>query len=183
MHREDLSDEQAVQLALSGRESGMSVLYDRYSNLVYRKCIALLKNREEAKDVTHDVFIQAFLKLSTLKEGEKFGGWVSAIAYRKCFDVLRLRRSHFEVEIDGPLPEELERDSELEEKLWKEERMQDMEKAFLELPVPERALLLMRYQDGLAVKEIQDILGINESAVKMRLKRARDRLGQLMEKA
>ena len=86
------------------------------------------------------------------------------------------------MEIDGPLPEELERDTELEEKRWKEERMQDMEKAFLDLPVPDRALLLMRYQDSLAVKEIQDILGINESAVKMRLKRARDKLAQLMEK-
>ena len=56
-----------------------------------------------------------------------------------------------------------------------------MEVVFEKLNADDKLLLLMRYQDGMSVRDISESLGVGESAIKMRLKRSRDRLGDLIE--
>ena len=74
-------------------------------------------------------------------------------------------------------------DIELENKLLKDLQLNQLEKLFKELKADEKMVLLMRYQDGMSVKQISTSLSIGESAVKMRLKRSRDRLAELLKQA
>ncbi|MFT5885161.1 MAG: DNA-directed RNA polymerase specialized sigma24 family protein [Arcticibacterium sp.] len=64
-------------------------LYKRYMDRVYAKSYFLTKDRSEAKDLTHDVFILVFTKLNTYKGLSPFFGWIDAIIYHHCLQYLR----------------------------------------------------------------------------------------------
>jgi RNA polymerase sigma-70 factor (ECF subfamily) len=71
-------------------------------------------------------------------------------------------------------------DIELENKILHDVQLTQLEQAFEYLNAEEKIILMMRYQDSMAVKEIAETLSIGESAVKMRLKRSRDRLANIL---
>lgn len=152
------------------------VLYDRYSTLVYNKCFGFAKNEDEAKDLTQDVFLKLFVKLASFKGKSKFSTWLYAFTYNHCVNyVTRNTAKKFEkqsvdyTDIEN-LSEEENDNSFLEMKV-------DKLKEALELISPEeKMILLLKYQDFLSIKEIESVLGIGESAVKMRIKRAKDKL-------
>ncbi|MDX2301269.1 MAG: sigma-70 family RNA polymerase sigma factor [Microscillaceae bacterium] len=176
-----LSDAEVIDCFLAGGDKQyLSVLYQRYATDVYRKCIAMVKNDEIAKDLTHDIFLKAFLKLADLKEKNSFKYWIKTIAYHSCIDYLNLKKSIQ----TGSLDENKEirsDDSESEEKILQEIDLQQLEILLEKLPDADRLILLMRYQDDLSLKEIQDTLGIGISAAKMRLKRAKEKLAELFQ--
>lgn len=71
-----LTDEDLVsRIAKTNNSILFGVLYDRYSNKVYNKCIGFVKNEEEAKDLTQDIFLKLFIKLSSFKGQSKFSTW------------------------------------------------------------------------------------------------------------
>ena len=75
-------------------------LYDRFSKVVYNKCYGFSKSKEEAEDLTHDVFIRLFVKLRTFKGNSKFSTWLYTIAFRLSISKTRKKKVHF-FEIDA----------------------------------------------------------------------------------
>ncbi|WP_136481352.1 RNA polymerase sigma factor [Cognatitamlana onchidii] len=153
------------------------ILYDRYSTLVYNKCYGFSKDEDEAKDLTQDVFLKLFVKLSSFKGKSKFSTWLYAFTYNHCVNyVTRSTAKKFEKQsVDY---KDIENLSEKEEDDASFLSMRvDKLKVALELISPEeKMILLLKYQDFLSIKEIESVLGIGESAVKMRIKRAKDKL-------
>jgi RNA polymerase sigma-70 factor (ECF subfamily) len=152
------------------------ILYDRYATLVYNKCYSFAKDADEAKDLTQDVFLKLFVKLASFKGQSKFSTWLYAFTYNHCVNyVTRNTAKKFEKQsVDY---KDIENLSEGEEDNSLMDMRVDKLKIALELISPEeKMILLLKYQDFLTIKEIESVLDIGESAVKMRIKRAKDKL-------
>lgn len=157
------------------------VIYDRFADKVYFKSLSLVKSKEIAKDLTHDVLVRVFLNLNKYRGESTFYSWVMAITYNYCIDYLekekKLRFSDIE---SHALVLADTNEIELENKILKELNLNQLESMFAVLNPKEKLILMMRYQDGMSVKKIAQILKLKESAVKMRLKRSRDHLAELL---
>ncbi|MGB5417318.1 RNA polymerase sigma factor [Algibacter sp.] len=173
-----LSDEDLVEAIVKTKNTLLfEVLYDKYAGLVYNKCYGFAKDGDEAKDLTQDVFLKLFVKLGSFKGKSKFSTWLYAFTYNHCVNyVTRNTAKKFEkqsvdyTDIENLSEEEAEDESFLTMKV-------DKLKVALELISPEeKMILLLKYQDNLSIKEIVNALSIGESAVKMRIKRAKDKL-------
>ncbi|QQS29748.1 MAG: RNA polymerase sigma factor [Sphingobacteriales bacterium] len=174
-----LPDKDLVALIIdSGDTSLFGELYDRYANKVYRKCISMVKNTEDAQDLAHEVLVKAFLNISKFAGNSSFSTWVYAITYNQCIDFIRSKQKIKLSDADNERLPDLtdERDSELVDKELFEIEINLLMQLLQLLNPDDRAILLMKYQDDMSIEDIQTVLNLNSSAVKMRLKRARDRL-------
>ncbi len=172
-----LTDEDLVNAIVKNNDTLLfEVLYDRYAGLVYNKCYGFAKDSDEAKDLTQDVFLKLFIKLASFKGKSKFSTWLYAFTYNHCVNyVTRNTAKKFEKQsVDYKDIENLSEDE--DDNSFTDMRV-DKLKAALELISPEeKMILLLKYQDYLTIKEIESVLDIGESAVKMRIKRAKDKL-------
>ncbi len=173
-----LPDEDLVKVIVKTNNTLLfEILYDRYATLVYNKCFGFAKDADEAKDLTQDVFLKLFVKLASFKEKSKFSTWLYAFTYNHCVNyVTRNTAKKFEKQsVDYKDIENLSYHEENDTSFL--DMKVDKLKVALELISPEeKMILLLKYQDFLSIKDIESVLGIGESAVKMRLKRAKDKL-------
>lgn len=173
-----LSDEELVKQIVADNDPMLfGKLYDRYVKMVYNKCYGFVKSADEAEDLTQDVFLQLFIKLRTFKGKSKFSTWLYSFTYNFCVNYvnrnkqLKIRDKSVQVESsEYKLTEEVPDESLFEMKADK------LKKCLEIISAEERSILLLKYQDGASIKELVNLLDIGESAVKMRLKRAKERL-------
>ena len=152
-----------------------TLLYNRYAPKIYAKCITLLKDEGYAKDATQEIFIKVFTNLAKFGEKSKFSTWVYSITYNFCIDFLRKKKKQQKVFSD-----EIEKapdiiDDNISDKVILELEIGQLKKVLESIPVGDKAILLMKYQDGMSIKEISDVLNKSDSAVKMKLKRAKEK--------
>jgi len=185
-HTTELSDEDLVKKILSSKDkkvqrSFQEDLYSRYVKKVFFKCVSIVKNRDTAKDLAHDIMVKMFLNLSKFKGEAPFGSWISSISYNHCINFLRKENKIRFSDLDD-VKEKIADNNESEEKELLEMKLNQLEQIFQYLSEDERLILLMRYQDEMSIKLIAEKLEMGESAVKMRLKRSRDHLAKLFKK-
>ncbi len=176
---EKLTDDDLIKVIIaSGETEHFGILYNRYANKVFRKCLTMLKNDTVAQDLSHDILIKAFLSLANFKGKSKFSSWIYAITYNQCIDYLRKQRRYQNVELGDNMDITVDDESTMI-KMMQEVRISRLKELMYALSEEDRIILLMKYQDELSIKEIEATLNIKQSAVKMRLKRARERLEKL----
>jgi RNA polymerase sigma factor (sigma-70 family) len=176
-----LSDEAVVERILAGEQQLQEVLYDRYSAKIYHKCLSLLKDKEAAKDCTHDIIVKIFMNLANFKGKSAFSLWVHSISYNYCIDYLtKQKRTGFSEFGNNDYENLADDEDSLQNKLLQDLKLTQLEAVFELLGADEKLILMMRYQDGMSVRDISETLDIGESAVKMRLKRGRDHLAELI---
>lgn len=176
-----VADEDIVKLLnKEGDTSLFSIIYERYHDKVLDKCYSLLHNRELAEEFTEDVLSKTFEKLSGFRGNSSFSSWLYSITYNHCIDFLREKKKlHYpNWNTQNDLPEIID---DLEEDLT-DVHYSRMMKILDIMHTEERAMLLMKYQDDLPIKEIADSLRLTEGATKMRIKRAKARLVYLYKK-
>ena len=176
-----LSDKEILQqIKDTGDTKLFGELYDRYANKVYRKCISMVKNNADAQDLCHEVLCKAFLNISTFAGKSSFSTWIYAITYNQCIDFLREKKKKQTLDYDELPPSKLDipsdDDDAIEQKFLFEIELERLELLLDKLSSDDKIILLMKYQDEMSIADIQKILQLSGSAVKMRLKRARDRL-------
>ena len=175
-----LTDEALVEAIVKTNDTLLfEVLYDRYASMVYNKCYGFANGADEAKDLTQDVFLRVFVKLASFKGKSKFSTWLYAFTYNHCVNYVT-RNTAKKIEKQSVSSDSIENigediDSTREFESMKVEQL----KRVMELISPdEKMILLLKYQDNLSIKELSQALDIGESAVKMRLKRAKEKLVQ-----
>ncbi|GAB3890914.1 RNA polymerase sigma factor [Spirosoma agri] len=170
------SDEELVRLYVETQKNAyFERLYERYCDKVYRKCLSFTKDPVQAEDLTHDIFLKLVVKIGGFKEQAKFSTWLYSITYNYCTDQMRSPQRRAEVYMDeGWERLDVGEDDGLAE--LAEMEAQQLKKALDKLDPVEQSLMLMKYQDDVSIREIANLNGITESAVKMRLKRTRDKL-------
>lgn len=177
LHKMDtISDEELVQLYVeTQRNAYFERLYKRYCDKVYRKCLSFTKDSVRAEDLTHDIFLKLVVKLSSFRQQSKFSTWLYSITYNHCTDQLRSQSLRREIHIDDGWERITIGDDDGLAELAEMEARQ-LQKAMHQLPIEEQTMLLMKYQDDISIRDIATLNGTTESAVKMRLKRSRDKL-------
>ena len=171
-----------VLSAKNGNKKAFDKLYKLTSNDVWFTCVSLLKDEENAKDIMQETYITAFLKLDTLKDEEKFCGWLTAIATNKSKNKLK---GKVEYQIDD---EVLITEAETDELMLPEEYITKAEKRKVLLQIMEDTLsfnqyqvVLMFYFNELSIAEIAQALEISEGTVKSRLNSSRAKMKTAIE--
>jgi RNA polymerase sigma-70 factor (ECF subfamily) len=170
-----LTDEDIAQRIISEGQSGLfEILYKRYQPKVFDKVNSFIKDRQKSEEFTNDILSKVYEKLPGFKGNSAISSWIFSITYNYCIDYLRFQKKLHYPDWNRnndlhEIPDETEEDLSgvTYENLMK----------ILEMVHPEeKALVLMKYQDELSLKQIASTLRISEDAVKMRLKRARTRI-------
>lgn len=177
-----LTDEELVAKIVQTNNTHLfAVLYDRYASVVYNKCYGFAKSKEEAEDLTHDVFIRLFVKLRTFKGRSKFSTWLYSFTYNFCVNYVQ-RNVHKKQEKVTVVTDQVKEDSSVEEiddAVMFALKSEQLAKALNMIEPNEKMVLLMKYQDDMPIKEIAQLLELGESAVKMRLKRAKEKVVEI----
>jgi len=153
------------------------VLYDRYARMVYNKCYGFARSQDEAEDLTQDIFLMLFIKLASFKGRSKFSTWLYSFTYNFCVNYVNRNKqrkmsdqSVSMDDVDYKMAEEVSDESIYEMKVNR------LQKALGRVSPEDKSILLLKYQDGASIKELADVMELGESAVKMRLKRAKAKL-------
>lgn len=156
------------------------VLYHRYYAVVLDKCFSFVKERPLAEELAEDIFSKIFEKLPSFRHLSTFSSWLYAVTYNHCIDYLREKRKlHYpDWSSENALHEVVDEAEDQIDEINYENLVVILESIHPE----EKALLLMKYQDNLSMKQIGKALRISEDAAKMRLKRARTRVLYLYTK-
>lgn len=166
------SDEEIVQRVVEGTGGDYALLVDRYQrpvfNLMYRYC----RSDEEAADLSQDVFLRAYERLSSFDCRRKFFPWLYTLALNRAKDWQRrnsrrlkeLARLQWETE-------PVRARSQQEEQLLSREEVQSLYGALDTLADTTREIVLLRFKEELPIRDLAEIFGLSESAVKMRIVR------------
>ena len=167
---------EAIKKVQNGREQSISALeflIEKFKNRIFTVCYRIIGNIEDAKDISQDTFVEIYMKLKTLQDPRKFSVWIYKIAVNKSINFLRKKRRVLLFSKANSFVTE-EKDKEIIKR--------DTINFLLNRLTPDyRAVLVLFYIEDKTIKEIASILDITESAVKMRLKRAREKLKKFTE--
>jgi RNA polymerase sigma-70 factor, ECF subfamily len=167
------SQEQAIEVVLvravlDGDRDGFARLYDLYAPLVHGILLARVP-RVEVDDLVQDIFLHAFKKLHTLRDGAAFGPWIAMIARNRAVDFHR--RSKETVEIDDDIRGSEAHDS----------RANEILELICNLPEAYRETLVLRLVEGMTGPEIAARTGLTPASVRVNLHRGmkllREQLG------
>ncbi len=170
-----MSDEDVIKEYLATQNSAyFDVLYKRYSGKIFGKCISLLKEEAKAADATQEIFMKILLNLSKFSGKSKFSTWIYSITYNFCIDVIRRAKKDPSLLVDDI---ETKHDvvDDIEDTYLLELKVSRLKVILEEIPAMDKSFLLMKYQDDMSIREISEITKKSESAVKMKIKRAKQK--------
>ena len=171
-----MNDRELVRRVKEGEISAFAILVEKYEKEIFEYCYFLLNDREEAFDMTQETFLKAYTNIKTLRREEDFKFWIRRIARNSCFK--RIKKIRKEKDI---IKTQKEDTISLDSYVIKKEREEKVKRALNKLPEKMREIIILRDIEGLAYKEIKEILNIPMSLVKVRLFRARNLLKKILE--
>ncbi len=174
----NITDEELIQRIVEDNNSDLfGVLYDRYASVVYNKCYGFSKNSAEAEDLTQEVFIKLFLKLGAFKGKSKFSTWLYSFVYNHCVNYVNrdIAKKQEKVTVVTDVIEDVDIE-EIEDADLFQMKSDKLLRALEIIEPSDKMVLLMKYQDDMTIKEIEENLDLGSSAVKMRIKRAKARV-------
>ena len=181
------NDVQLIRRILSGDDGAFSTLVQKHQKGVHALVWRKVSDFHYAEEITQDTFLQAYKKLSTLKNPNQFAGWLYVIANRLCLNWIERHKPAMQSLEDTPV-EEIEESSyihytsEQREAEGTEHRYEIAEKLLSKLPESERTVVTLHYLGEMTAKEISEFLGVSVNTITNRLWRARKRLRQDQER-
>ena len=151
-------------------KNDIEAVYDMYADMLYRLSLSYLQNSEDARDAVQDVFIKYATASDIFKDDEHKKAWLIRVTVNCCNDMLRRRKLRNYVPLDE-ISETVSMD---------EESSSDIMNCLKLIPPKNRAAVILHYLEGYSVEETAKVLKISVSAVKMRLKRGREALYELI---
>ena len=182
---EALSDEILITRIANADQRAMRTLFARHRVAIYRWLVRLVGEEGLAEDLLSDVFLNVWRKASSFEGRSSVSTWLLAIARHKALSARR-RRTQVEraVELDDELAWTMADPADNPELLLEKKDRQDLLRRSLARLSPEHGEVIdLTYYHGKSIKEIAEIVGINEATVKSRTFYARKRLAQLVAAA
>jgi RNA polymerase sigma factor (sigma-70 family) len=178
-----LNDNELISKVLSGDQQAYATLVNRYQNYVFTLALRFTKNREDAEEVSQDIFIKAYRALADFRGASKFSTWLYTIVNTTCITFLRKKRLEVH-SLDNEKVFELadSQDSGMRANLVEQKsRLAMVNYAIKMLSTDDAEVITLFYKGEQTLEEIAQILGIEANTVKVRLHRARTRLKEKME--
>ena len=170
-----VTDEELVKLYLETQNVAyFNLIYKRYSGKIFGKSLSLLKSESEAEDATQDIMMKILMNMSKFSGKSRFSTWIYSITYNYCIDFLRRKKKDPSIYVDDFI-ENLDVEEDVEDKFLLEMNVKRLKVILEDIPTGDKAILLMKYQDEMSIKEIGAILDKSESAIKMKIKRAKQK--------
>ncbi len=168
-----------IRQAIAGDHEAFTRLVEVYQIPVYNLAYRMLGDAKEAEDAAQETFLRAYTRLSTYQTDKKFSSWLLAIASHYCIDRLRRRRfTWLSLDELPPLNQTADEHNHPEKAAIQQEERDEVRKLLNRLPPQYRAAVILRYWYELSYREIAEVMGTTESAIKSRLYRAREMLAQ-----
>ncbi len=181
-----------VQRAQAGDLDAFEVLTNRYEQRVYSLALQMLRQQQDAEDVTQQTFLSALENLNGFRGEASFSTWLLRIAAHAALKIIRKRKGLETVSLEAttepsdnaetiPHPEYIAdwRQSP-EELVHRNEIQRLLDEALARLDEKHRLVFLLRDVEGLSVKETAEALGLSEANTKVRLLRARLQLREIL---
>ncbi|MEE9463313.1 MAG: RNA polymerase sigma factor [Bacteroidales bacterium] len=166
-----------ITKVLEGDRNAFAYLVDKYKTMVYSLALRLMKDREEAEEISQDAFIKAYQSLASFKGRAKFSSWLYRIVYNTAISKLRQqpagRVSLDESDIADTLYIESKQNYDT---LSAGERKKYLEKALDSLDMDEKMLVILYYYEERDLDEIATIAGLTKTNTKVKLFRARKKM-------
>lgn len=184
--RDEITEDDNILAAQfkSGDQSAFSQLMNKYSASMFYYAKSMVRNYEDAEDITQDIFVRVFKALPSWEPRASFKTWLYRIAYNRCIDYLRAqsrRRTHSldddeqaDKYVDTGLhsnPERMARQREIRKHI---------ENALSQLSQQQRDVFILYHDGELQIKEIAEVLGIAEGTVKTHHFRAMRNLRKIL---
>lgn len=181
LNLEAVSDEELIRYYLEEKDNRyFKPLYYKYSGKVYHKCLSILKEESLSRDAVQEIFMKVVLALSKFQVKSTFSTWLYSITYNYCIDQLRKAKNNvLSIEEDTAQISQIHDENSIQEADLLELKVEQLKLILAELGVADRMILLMKYQDDMSIRDIAEILGKSENAVKMMLKRSKERANKV----
>jgi len=182
------ADHELVRAVLAGDGTAYRGLVEKYQGRVYTMVCGMVRNREDARDLTQEAFVKGYRNLESFRLESSFYTWLYRIAMNLAIDFVRKRRrregNSFDESLatrdeDGSISEAHHEDGpsrQLERKQLFGKIMTAME----QLSEDQRQVILLRELEGMQYREIAEVMGVPEGTVMSRLFYARKRLQKLL---
>jgi RNA polymerase sigma-70 factor, ECF subfamily len=178
------NEKEIVERARKGDKEAYRLLVEAYKDRLFGLISTMISNREQAEDVSQEVFVKAFFALPRFEGGSAFYTWLFRIASNHCLDHLRKKRVS-EVSLDATREED-DGTSRMDRLQAPETEMPEAmigtptesgEVLFV-LPPEQRLILTLRELEGYSYEELADVMKCGVNTIKSRLNRAREALKQ-----
>jgi RNA polymerase sigma-70 factor (ECF subfamily) len=185
-----LTDHDLVNLVRDGDANAYRALVEKYQHRVFAIVFGMVRNREEALDITQNAFVKAYTGLSGFRAEASFHTWLIKIAMNLCIDFFRERTRKRTGEYDDALDHDGKNAGEWTADHLRRSPGRDLERqelyhrvmdAMQRLPPDHRQVILLREIEGLSYKEIAEAMDIPEGTVMSRLFYARKRLQAMLQ--
>jgi len=166
-----------ITKVLEGDRNAFAYLVDKYKTMVYSLALRLVKDKEEAEEISQDAFIKAYQSLASFKGKAKFSSWLYRIVYNTAISKLRQQPTG-RVSLDEPnISDTLYLESkENYDTLSADERKKYLEKALDSLDRDEKMFVILYYYEEKDLDEIASIAGLTKTNTKVKLFRARKKM-------
>ncbi len=179
-----MPDDELVVMTRSGNQKAFEVLVRRYQKLVYNVIYQMVRSHETASDLTQDTFLKAYRALPSFDKTKKFKPWLLKIATNSTLNHIRDNKGQQSLEellemnphAEPASHEDVESDVE-----WRVSQNMLFD-ALGEIPVRQRQVFVLRYQQDLPYEEIAEATAMSVSSVKSLLFRARENLREILQK-
>ena len=176
-----VNDVDLIQRVLDGDQDAFSTLVNKYQKSVHALVWRKIGDFHIAEELTQDVFLKAYKRLSTLERPAHFPGWLYVIATRHCVSWLRKKQVPTR-SLDAMSTDELEEacyaqyEADRNETAAIEQRRELVKRLLKKLPESERTVVTLYYLAEMSGEEISQFLGVSPNTIRSRLHRARQRL-------
>jgi RNA polymerase sigma factor (sigma-70 family) len=183
-----LKDLKLIDAAMKGSQNAYAELMDRYRDTIFFMLLKMVKNRNDAEDLTIEAFGKAFKNIHQYTPNYAFSTWLFKIASNNCIDFLR-KKKNITISIDGqtdsegnemtlPIPSD---ELDPEEDLIKKQKAKLLRQVVDQLKPRYKELVILRYFDELSYEEIAERHHLPLGTVKAQLFRARELLLNVMK--
>ncbi|MEO7910730.1 MAG: sigma-70 family RNA polymerase sigma factor [Roseiflexaceae bacterium] len=181
----EAADHALIVAISAGDSNALEQLFDRYSSVVYRVALRMLKNRELAEDVVQEVFWRVWRRSASFtNERGRVTQWLFGIAHNLCIDELRRMRARpapIYEDVEHPVIQQLiDEQTDVPAMVWTTEQRRVIIEAMSELPEAQRQAIALAYFGGLSHQEIATKLNRPLGTIKTRVRLGLHKLGNLL---
>ena len=177
MEKAENIDKNILIRAKTGDLEAFEYILSFYEKQIYNYCLRILKNPNNAKDVSQETFIKVYTHRKSIDPEKNIKTWIFTIATNTAYDFLRGKKRKNEISLD----EDNETILSFEAYYPQEGLVSDVDKALGQINQEYKKALLLFYQQGFQYQEIAEILAIPVNTVKTHIKRGKEQLEDLLK--
>jgi RNA polymerase sigma-70 factor (ECF subfamily) len=168
-----------IKSILKGNVDSFSILVNKYEMMVLKFVYNIVRDRGAAEDITQEVFITVYNKLYMYNSEYKFSNWLLQISRNKSIDFIRKYKKAYEENIED-IKELSTKEISPEQSAEYKETKSEIIKFINELTEIDRQILVLKYKQELTFTDLAQVLDMNESAIKRRYYRMREKFKEYL---